>query len=85
MKSDNNAHFKKHLITGDKRLINTNDYNNILTNEEIIMKDNEFDDSRYIQNDKLNETKFPQISTNPFMGNPMLQDGNSELQKSITN
>ena len=25
------------------------------------MNGNEFDDSRYIQNDKLNETKFPQI------------------------
>ena len=29
MKSGNNAHFKKHLITGDKRLKNTNDNNNI--------------------------------------------------------
>ncbi len=44
------------------------------------MNGNEFDDSRYIQNDKLNETKFPKISTNPFMGNPMLYDGNSEIK-----
>ena len=29
MKSDNNAHCKKHLITGDKRLKNTNNNNNI--------------------------------------------------------
>ena len=27
MKSDNNAHFKKHLIEGEKRLKNTNDNN----------------------------------------------------------
>ena len=58
MKSDNNAHFKKHLIEGEKRLKNTND------NKEIIMKDNEFDDSRYIQNVKLNEIKWNKIPTN---------------------
>ena len=28
------------------------------------MKDNEFDDSRYIQNDKLNEIKWNKIPTN---------------------
>ena len=68
-----NAYYKKHLISGDKKIKNTNDdNNNIWTNEEIIMNGNEFDDSRYIQNDKLNGTKFPKISTNPFMGNLML-------------
>ena len=29
MKSDNNVHFKKHLISGDKKLKNANDNNNI--------------------------------------------------------
>ena len=73
MKSENNSYYKKHLISGDKKIKNTNDdNNNIWTNEEIIMNGNEFDDSRYIQNDKLNGTKFPKISTNPFMGNLML-------------
>ena len=35
--------------------------NNEDTEEEIIVNDNEFDNSRCIQNEKLNETKFPKL------------------------
>ena len=38
------------------------------TEEEIIVNDNEFDNSRFISNDKLIETKFPKLSSNPFIG-----------------
>ena len=55
------------------------------TDEEIIVNDNEFDNSRFISNDKLNETKFPKLSSNPFIG----QSNNStiktdEYKKSIS-
>ena len=70
----------------EKKIKNVNDNNNnVETDEEIIVNDNEFDNSRSIQNDKLNETKFPKLSINPFMGNSMIKDENSDIQKSITN
>ena len=46
------------------------------TDEEIIVNDNEFDNSRFISNDKLNETKFPKLSSNPFIG----QSNNSTIK-----
>ena len=67
---------QKTLKEKKKNNLNIND-NNGDTDEEIIVNDNEFDNSRCIQNDKLNETKFPQLSTNPFMGNSILQEGNN--------
>ena len=69
----------------EKKIKNLNDNNNnVETDEEIIVNDNEFDNSRSIQNDKLNETKFPKLSINPFMGNSMIKDENFDIQKSIT-
>ena len=38
------------------------------TDEEIIVNDNEFDNSRFISTNKLIETKFPKLSSNPFIG-----------------
>ena len=60
--------------------------NNDDTEEEIIVNDNEFDNSRLIHNEKLNETKFPQLSINPFIGDSILPGVNSDCyKKSISN
>ena len=58
------------------------------TEEEIIMNDNEFDNSRCIQNEKLIETKFPKLSTNPFAkdsNQPETNANNDINKKSISN
>ena len=60
--------------------------NNDDTEEEIIVNDNEFDNSRLIQNNKLNETKFPKLSINPFIGDSVKPGLNSDCcKKSISN
>ena len=60
--------------------------NNEDTEDEIIVNDNEFDNSRLIQNNKLNETKFPQLSINPFIGDSSLPGANNDCcKKSISN
>ena len=60
---------KKNKIANKKKTkkLKIND-DNEETDEEIIVNDNEFDNSRFILNDKLNETKFPKLSSNPFIG-----------------
>jgi hypothetical protein len=62
--------------------------NNEDTEEEILVNDNEFDNSRCIQNEKLNETKFPKLSINPFIkeSNQSETNTNNDLnRKSISN
>ena len=56
--------------------MNIND-NNEENEEEIIVNDNEFDNSRSIQKIKLNETKFPNLSANPFTND----SNNNDLYK----
>ena len=56
--------------------------NNEESDEDIIIvDDNEFDNSRSIQNKKLNETKFPKLSINPFIGDSILHDSNNNNSK----
>ena len=57
------------------------------TDEEIIVNDNEFDNSRFISTDKLIETKFPKLSSNPFIGQKKINTElkNEEFRKSISN
>ena len=64
------------------KIMNINDNNE--DEEEIIVNDKEFDDSRCIQNDKLNATKFPKLSTNPFIRNS-INNNNDLYQKAISN
>ena len=54
------------------------------TDEEIIVNDNEFDNSRFISNDKLIETKFPKLSSNPFIGQKKSSIKSDEYKKSIS-
>ena len=67
----------KNKITNKKKTkkLKIND-DNIETDEEIIVNDNEFDNSPFIPKDKLIETKFPKLSSNPFIG----QSNNSTLK-----
>ena len=65
------------------KIMNINDNNE--DEEEIIVNDKEFDDSRCIQNDKLNATKFPKLSTNPFIRNSINNNNNDLYQKAISN
>ena len=61
---------KKHHYYDSKEIFNRNsnikNNNNTESDEEIIINDNEFENSRSIQNDKLHETKFPKLALNPF-------------------
>ena len=78
--------FTKQKTVKEKKAknMNINDNNSEDNEEEIIVNDNEFDNSRSIQNDKLNETKFPKLSTNPFIGNSILNE-NDLYQKENSN
>ena len=60
--------------------MNIND-NNEENEEEILINDNEFDNSRSIQRVKLIETKFPNLSTNPFTNDLSLKENNNDLYK----
>ena len=62
--------------------INTNNED---TEEEIIINDNnEFDNPKTMQNNKLNETKFPNLSINPFTNENILSENNIDLYKKST-
>ena len=87
--SNNNTNKKiKKKISGKKKTkkLSINDDNED-TDEEIIVNDNEFENSRFISTDKLIETKFPKLSSNPFIGpnknNSILKK--EEYRKSISN
>ena len=54
------------------------------TDEEIIVDDNEFDNSKFILNDKMIETKFPKLSSNPFIGQKNNIIKNEEYRKAIS-
>ena len=84
--SNNNSNNKiKNKISGKKKTkkLKIND-DNIDTDEEIIVNDNEFDNSRFISTDKLKETKFPKLSSNPFIGQNNSIINNEEYRKSIS-
>ena len=63
------AQKNKNKISNKKKTkkLNIND-DNEETDDEVIINDNEFDNTHFIPNDKLNETKFPKLSSNPFIG-----------------
>ena len=69
MNNNNSNKKNKNKVSGKKKTkkLNIND-DNEETDEEIIVNDNEFDNSRFISTDKLKETKFPKLSSNPFIG-----------------
>ena len=75
----------KNKISGKKKTkkLTINDTNEG-TDEEIIVNDNEFDNSRFISTDKLIETKFPKLSSNPFIGQNNKTKNNDEYKKSIS-
>ena len=82
----NSINFTKKKNSGKKKTkkLNIND-DNEETDDEIIVNDNEFDNSRFFLNDKLNENKFPKLSSNPFIGqknNTIIK--NEEYRKSIS-
>ena len=61
-------------------IINDNDEND---DEDIIVNDNEFESSHCLNNSKLNETKFPKLSINPFIGESILQETNAYSNKNL--
>ena len=75
----------KNKISGKKKTkkLKINDDNED-TDEEIIVNDNEFDNSRFISNDKLIETTFPKLSSNPFIGQKKPSIKSEEFKKSIS-
>ena len=82
----NSINFTKKKNSGKKKTkkLNIND-DNEETDDEIIVNDNEFENSRFFLNDKLNENKFPKLSSNPFIGqknNNIIR--NEEYRKSIS-
>ena len=84
--NNNNSNKKnKNKVSGKKKTkkLNIND-DNEETDEEIIVNDNEFDNSRFISTDKLKETKFPKLSSNPFIGQNNSSIKNEEYRKSIS-
>ena len=86
-KSFNNNSNKKNVnkVSGKKKTkkLNIND-DKEETDEEIIVNDNEFDNSRFISTDKLKETKFPKLSSNPFIGQNNSTIKSEEYRKSIS-
>ena len=78
--------FTKQKTAKEKKTKNMNiNTNNEDTEEEIIINDNnEFDNSKSMQNNKLNETKFPKLSTNPFTNENNLSENNNDLCKKST-
>ena len=84
--SNNNSNNKlKNKASGKKKTkkLNINDDNED-TDEEIIVNDNEFENSRFISTDKLKETKFPKLSSNPFIGQNSSIIKKEEYKKSIS-
>ena len=84
--SDKNITDKFKENTGGKKKtkkLNKNNKNED-TDEEIIVNDNEFDNSRFISIDKLIETKFPKLSSNPFIGQNNKEKNEEEYKKSIS-
>ena len=79
------SHKNKTKISGKKitKKLKINDDNED-TDEEIIVNDNEFDNSRFISNDKLIETTFPKLSSNPFIGQKKSSIKSEEFKKSIS-
>ena len=77
--------FTKQKTVKEKKGKNMNiDDNNEEIDEDIIVHDNEFDNSSCLKNDKLNETKFPKLSINPFIGDSN-NINNNLYQKSSSN
>ena len=83
------SNFPKQKTLNEKKTKNMNiNENNDDSDEDIIVDDNEFDNSRSIQNEKLNETKFPKLSINPFIGESISHDSNNNskiYKKNISN
>ena len=87
-KSENNlsrCNNTKKKTSGKKKTqkLNIND-DNEETDDEIIVDDNEFENSKFFLNDKLKETKFPKLSSNPFIGQKNNKINNEEYRKSIS-
>ena len=85
--SKNSLKKKKKLKDKKINIININDNKeyNVETEEEIIVNDNEFDNSKCTKNDKLNQTKVLHLSTNPFIGTEETRSITSlDIQKSIS-
>ena len=63
---------KNILISINTDLSNTkkpypNNNTNPDSDDEVLINDNEFENSKHTQNEKLHETEFPKLSINPFM------------------